>query len=97
MEPVSCDEESDCLAKIPNKARRKGRVLTLKLDNGKSRTVADSKNCATDEENSVNFTLRSYRPAQNVYVVNWSGWESRGVTLVSTKTRISFPDLYGLS
>lgn len=94
LEPVTCDQENDCLAKLQGKASRRGRTLILKLENGKSKTFMDSKNCATEEVNCTEFTLRTYRPAQGVYVVHWSAWEGGGLRLVSAKTgeELELPD-----
>jgi hypothetical protein len=86
LEPVLCEEEKDCLAKLRGKVSRKGRVLTIKLENGRRTNFEDSKTCASDEENCITHWLSGYRPAQGIYLVSWSGWEDSGSTVVSAET-----------
>jgi hypothetical protein len=83
-EVVSCEVEKDCLARLKGKVSRKGDVLTIKLDNGKTKKLG--KTCDIEEPNCALFDLFGYRPAQNVYVVRWIGADGGGFSLISGKT-----------
>ncbi len=88
QEPISCDQESGCLIKLPEKVRRDGDVLILTLDNGQVTNFKTNRQaCENDDaDNCMVYELRSYRPTQRLYVVEWAAYEGRGAILVSTKT-----------
>lgn len=88
QDPVSCDQESGCLAKLPEKARRDGDVLILTLDDGQITNFKTNRQaCENDDaDNCIIYELRSYRPTQKLYIVEWAAYEGRGAVLVSAKT-----------
>jgi hypothetical protein len=102
LKPISCDEETDCLAKLRGKVSRKGDALIIKLDNGKAKKIVDAPEPAEVCKDSgdayacdgISYRLASYRPAQNFYVVGWYTAEKEGVLFVSGKTgeEIDFSD-----
>lgn len=83
---IACIEEKDCLAKLRGKVNRNGRVLTIALENRKSRKFENSKSCETHDEACESYVLEGYRPAQGIYLVTWHGFESDGVILISART-----------
>src|SRR5918998_2578689 len=85
LEVVSCEVEKDCLARLKGKVSRKGYVLTIKLDNGKTKKLGEP--CKSqDELGCISYDVLGYRPAQNVYVVRWIGSDGGGFSLISGKT-----------
>jgi len=87
QEPISCQIEEECFAKLRGKVSRKDDGLILRLGNGKIRKIRDSKACKTgDAPECVSYSLRGYRPAQGVYLVIGHGWEANSVLLVNAGT-----------
>jgi hypothetical protein len=87
--PVRCTtEEAECLSKLDGLARRSGDTLTLRLENGRSKTLQGDKQACTDHDadKCLLYDLQAFLPAAHVYVVQWTTYEDRGADIVSAKT-----------
>ncbi len=86
--PMECDAgdagQARCIAGMPGKVSRRGDVIELSLDGGRTRTLrSDPKACAAvDHDRCVVYALASYRPAERLYVVTYDLAESGGSLVV---------------
>ena len=80
--------EVDCLRQLGPEASRKGEQLTLKIENGTSKTYEDNpKACAADDaKNCILHSLVGYEPAARVYSVLIRYYEGSNIDLVSART-----------
>jgi hypothetical protein len=80
--------ESVCLRELADKASRTGNVLSLKLDNGKTKTFrSNPEACGKDDANHCeNYYLVGFHPSSGRYLVYGSYYESFDCKLVSART-----------
>jgi hypothetical protein len=85
---VHCEREKDCIAKLGGLVQREGHILRLKFANGTTKTFKENRQACDDDdaEECVRYDLRAYLPSQNVFVVEWSGYEERESLVISTRT-----------
>ena len=79
--------EGPCLNELKEVAKRDGHVLTLKLDNGKTKIIRDSKECNNPDQEAlcVSYRLVGYI-GDKQFVVAVQPYECGSVLLVSRRT-----------
>src|SRR5215471_7745042 len=77
--------EATCLRELRKSASRKGDLLTLRLENGTSKTYRDNpKPCDIgDARNCVHYSLVGYHPRARVYSILVQYYEKSRCDLVS--------------
>jgi hypothetical protein len=82
------DVEQRCLAQLKGIASRAGDILTLKLDNGQTKTFrSETKACdEADAEKCLKYWLTAYLPALRAFIIDASAWEAGGVAYVSRRS-----------
>jgi hypothetical protein len=83
---VRCDVEAKCLAEIHGIARRAGKQLLLKLDNGSTKLFTDTDDCETVGESCVHTSLVSRLPLQHLFVLKEDRYEGFNSIIVSGRT-----------
>jgi len=84
----ACEGERDCLQKFSQIAKRGGNVLTLRLSNGKTKTLTDQREACEqhDGDRCMRYELIAYYPAQRAFVVAQDFYEGGRTILVSSRT-----------
>jgi hypothetical protein len=92
-EPILClhpqqREEADCLARLKGRATRRGAVLRLALDNGKTKVFTSNKKACQDADSQkcVEFELAGYYPLQRLFMVQEGYYECGVFDLVSARS-----------
>jgi hypothetical protein len=82
------DQEAACLRKFGKLASRKGDLLTLRLENGGSKTYRDeAKACDSDDaQKCTYYRLAAYHPKAQVYSIWIQYYEGSGFELLSART-----------
>jgi hypothetical protein len=83
---MHCDVEAKCLAKLRGIASRSGKNLSLKLDNGSTKSFLNTERCEIAGESCVQTSLIDYRPSQHLFVLSAHYYESFGSIMVSQRT-----------
>jgi hypothetical protein len=80
-------DEKPCLNELREVARRDGSVLTLKLGNGKTKVISDSKECNNPDKEDlcVSYRLVGYI-GDRQFMVNVQPYECGSVLLVDRRT-----------
>jgi hypothetical protein len=80
--------EAGCLRELGKRASRTGNVLSLKLDNGTTKTFrSDPEACKNDRaDKCVNYRLVGFHPLAGRYLVYVTGYENFECRLVSART-----------
>lgn len=80
--------EAACLFELKNRASRTGELLSLKLDNGLTKTFrSNPEACSNDlADKCVKYRLVGFHPSAGRYLVYVTGYESSECRLVSART-----------
>jgi hypothetical protein len=80
--------EELCLSQLRQSASRTGELLTLRLENGQSKTYRDNqKACDEDDsENCIHYSLGGYHPQAHVYSILIRYYEGSTFELVNART-----------
>jgi hypothetical protein len=77
--------EAACLAALRKTANRKGRLLTLRLENGAAKTYESAEDTCEGHP-CARYWLVGYEPTKRLYVIAVGYWEGSGSQLVSGRT-----------
>jgi hypothetical protein len=75
--------EVSCLRELGKTVSRKGGVLTVRLENGTSKTYRDD---PSDGDSYTRYWLVGYHPEVRVYLIGIGYYEGSGLELLSAKT-----------
>jgi hypothetical protein len=79
--------EKPCLNELKKAAKRDGSVLTLKLDDGKTKTIRDSKGCndPAQEASCISYRLVGYI-GDKLFIVAVEPYECGSILLINRRT-----------
>jgi hypothetical protein len=85
---ASAPGEAGCLRELRGRASRKGDLLTIRLENGTTKTYRDDpKACKNDDaQHCISHQLLSYHSEAHVYSIGIQYYEGSSVELLSART-----------
>lgn len=79
--------ESACLSELRNSATRKGAVLTLKLENGATKTFLSNPTACQNDDASrcTDYRVIGYHAAAHLYLIRGQGYQEHDCALVRAR------------